>query len=98
MASNTNTNARSGSTTWEWKKVKMRGPRPEGQHSTAKPSRFGGLSKRNRSARLTLTIHHKGGAESWWVVEARGRVAAFPGHRALEDVMAEINRDFGTPG
>jgi hypothetical protein len=93
MATNEDTNVRSGSTTWEFRKVKIREPRPEAQHGSAKPRRFALLPKRDRRSRLTITLAYKGGAEAWWVIEARGRTAAFPGHRALHDVMAEINRD-----
>jgi hypothetical protein len=71
----------------------MREPAPQASRDSAKPSRFGGLSRRSRESRLTITVAYKGGSEAWWVIEARGRVAAFPGHRALHDVMAEINRD-----
>lgn len=92
-------NERSVSTTWTYRKVKMRGPRPEGQHVAAGGrSRFAGLSRRKPEGRLTLTISYKGGAEAWWHIEARGRKAVFPGHRALHDVMAEINRDWGSGG
>lgn len=93
MTSDEDTNVRSGSTTWTWKQVKIREPRPEAQRGSAKPRRFALLPKRDRHSRLTLTIAYKGGSEAWWVIEARGRVAAFPGHRALHDVMSEINRD-----
>lgn len=77
----------------------MRGPRPEGHVAAGgRPSRFSGLDRRRPESRLTLTISYKGGAEAWWLVEARGRSATFPGHRALHDVMAEINRDWGAGG
>lgn len=94
MATDKQANTSSASTTWVWKKTKLKEPRREGQHSSAKPRRFGGLSRRDRSRRLTLTISYKGGSEAWWLVEARGRTAVFPGHRALHDVMREVNKDF----
>jgi len=71
----------------------MRGTPPGGPTQRATPGRFSGLARRNRADRLTLTLRYKGGGEAWWLVEARGRTAAFPGHMALHDVMAEINRD-----
>ncbi len=37
---------------------------------------------------LTIVIKHRGGAESWWLVKARGSQGVFPGHLALEDVMS----------
>lgn len=97
MASSEESNIRTGSTTYEWRKVKIAGSARTGQHVGRKPGRFSGLSRRNRTARLTVTISHKGGAESWWLIEARGRSAVFPGHRGLDDVMAEINREFEPP-
>lgn len=93
MARNTTSNARSGSTTWEWRRVKISEPAPQASTSPKAPSRFGGLKRRKREDRLNVTIAYKGGSEAWWVIEARGRAVAFPGHRALHDVMAEINRD-----
>lgn len=97
MARADDQNIRSGSTTYEWKKVKIAGSARTGQHGGRKPGRFSGLSRRNRTARLTMTISYKGGAESWWLIETRGRHAVFPGHRCLDDVMAEINREFEPP-
>lgn len=95
MAAHQESNERSASTTYEWRKVKISGARRDGQARLPKAGRFRGLPRRNGSARLTLTISHKGGSESWWLIEARGRTATFPGHRCLDDVMAEINREYG---
>lgn len=88
-------NKRSGSTTYEWRKVKVRGGAPEGPSAQPSTKGFHGLSRRNGSTALTLTIVHRGGAESWWLVKARGRHRAFPGHWALDDVMAVVNQEFG---
>jgi hypothetical protein len=78
------------STTWQWKKVKIKPP-PAG-HDTARakrgPWRRFGVWPRHRP--LVLTVRHRGGSESWWLVEARGSHAAFPGHLALEDVMRVV--------
>jgi hypothetical protein len=49
-----------------------------------------GLSTWPRRRKLRLTISWRGGAESWWLVEARGCHGVFPGHRSLEDVAAEV--------
>jgi hypothetical protein len=35
-------------------------------------------------------VTYRGGAESWWLIDARGSIGVFPGHAALEDVMAQI--------
>lgn len=69
-------------------------PPPAGlKRSTPKASRWFGFTKWPRARALRLTVTYRGGAESWWLIEARGRHGAFPGHRALEDVMAEICQD-----
>lgn len=94
MAASPSSNERSGSTTWAYKKVKLRGPARTGQHDRRKPGRFSGLTRRDPKSVLTITVAYKGGAEAWWTIQARGRIAAFPGHMALHDVMAEINRTF----
>lgn len=94
MAASPKKNTRSGSTTYEWRRVKVRGGAPEGPSRQGPPKRFGGLQRRDPKSALTLTITYRGGSESWWLVTARGRSAAFPGHRCLDDVMQEINADW----
>jgi hypothetical protein len=37
-----------------------------------------------------VTIEYRGGAESWWLVKARGSHGVFPGHAAIEDVMSQV--------
>jgi hypothetical protein len=78
------------STTFVWKQVKMKPP-PAG-HTTAraKRGRFGSLPTWPRHRDLTITIRHRGGAESWWLIQSRGRHAAFPGHLSIEDVMVVV--------
>lgn len=49
-----------------------------------------GLPAVPRRERLTITVSHRGGAESWWELRARGRVWRRPGWMALEDVLADI--------
>lgn len=90
-------NERTSSTRYEWRKVKISGGAPEGPAPKAAAKRWGGLSRRGSKQPLTLTVTYRGGAESWWLIQARGRSAAVPGHRALDDVMAEINRTFARP-
>lgn len=75
-----------------WKKVMLQGT-PAGQATRPpKAGRWSGLKQRNERDPLTITVRYRGGAEGWWVVQARGRVGAFPSSMALIDVMAEINR------
>jgi hypothetical protein len=83
---------RSGSTPYEWKRVKVR-PKPAGRaNRAAGASRFYGLTRRDSKTALDIKIKYRGGAESWWLIETRGRTAAFPGWMGLDDVMAEVNR------
>jgi hypothetical protein len=79
-----------GSTTYAWRKVKMKPP-PAG-HNTVRGNRgrwhrFGVWPKRRP---LTLIVQHRGGAESWWLVKSRGSHGVFPGHLSLDDVMAQV--------
>lgn len=78
------------STTWEWRKVKMKPP-PAG-HGTAraKRGRWYGLAVWPRREPLTIKVGYRGGPESWWLVTARGRSGVFPGHASLEDVMSDV--------
>ncbi len=43
-----------------------------------------------RRRKIRLTISYRGGAESWWLLEARGKHGVFPGHAAIEDIMREV--------
>lgn len=73
---------------WEWRKIKRR---PQGTNAASpKGSRWHGLGRWPRSQHLTLKITYRGGAESWWLVEARGRHGVFPGCAAVEDMMAQV--------
>jgi len=84
------TNSRTASTTWGWRQVKLQPARRAQSGARQGPSRFSGLSRWPRREPITLTVTYRGGAESWWLVRARGRTVAFPGHRTLEDVLAEV--------
>lgn len=79
------------STTWEWRKVKVSRPaggqeqRPEGAPLS--------LYRKPRSPRVPLkvTVRHRGGPESWWEIEARGRFYRFPGYVCIDDAMRKVN-------
>jgi hypothetical protein len=83
-------NSSSISTTWAWKKVKMRGlPHPEG---TAAPqgrpfSRFG---RRSRRERTWIQVQYRGGPESSWLICRGTSCRRFPGHLCLEDVLVVV--------
>lgn len=73
---------------WQWRKIKRR---PQGTTTArAKRGRWRGLARWPRSQHLTLIVQYRGGAESWWLVTARGQHGVFPGHAALEDVMSQV--------
>lgn len=80
------------STTWRWKHVMLRGPRPpqDTQRSAAAPP--SPLRSRDPRSPLQIVVRYSGGSEAWWVVEARGRSWRVPGDRALHDVLAMVNR------
>lgn len=81
------------STTFVWKKTKIK-QRPAGQ-STVRRRRSGFLSLARwpRTRPLRLTVTYRGGAEAWWLVEARGVKQHFPGHLALEDVLSRCHSE-----
>lgn len=86
------------STTFEWRRVKVN-RRPQGT-STARRSRSGWrhLVCWPRSEKVTLSVSWKSGAESWWLVQARGSQQVLPGWMCLEDVMALVcNEQCGGP-
>lgn len=92
MAESQESNECSPSTYVAYKRVIVRGHPARRANRPAQQGRFSGLTRRNHRDRLTITLRYKGGAEGWWIIEARGRVGAFPSGMALVDVMAEINR------
>lgn len=44
----------------------------------------------NKRDPLNIIVQHRGGAESWWQLTARGHIWRFPGHLALEDVLLRV--------
>ncbi len=78
------------STTWQWKRVKMKPPSAGQDGARAKRGRWHGFPVWPRQRPLTVKIVYRGGPESWWLVTARGRHGVFPGVAALEDVMRQV--------
>ncbi len=78
------------STRYEWRQVKIKTP-PAGQ-STARRRRssFLRLPRADRTRPVHLEILSRGGAESWWLIKARGEHQVFPGCASLDDVMARV--------
>lgn len=78
------------STTWAWRKVKMR-PSAGGQERSSRAKRgFLRLYRMPRTEPVRITVEYRGGAESWWLIKARGTHEVFPGHLSLEDVLSRI--------
>ncbi len=83
------------STTWEWRRVKIRRPPEAHKGSAAKPHRWQSLPRRNARERLILTVSHRGGPESWWQIESRGRTVRMPGWLSIDELFGEINEGSG---
>lgn len=85
-------NDRSGSAQWEWRRVMVsRG----GAASKAAPRRgthWRRFTRRDPGEWITVRLKWSGGAEGWVVVAARGEINAIPGHRALADLVLDINQ------
>jgi len=84
------------STTWEWRKVKIT-RRPQG-HATVRRSRsfWHHLPRRDRKQSVYLEVRWRAGAESWWLVKARGSHGAVPGWMMLEDLMSMVLNEHTT--
>lgn len=86
-------NGRSLSTTWEWRKIMMRGgPPPAGDRVPAGHSAQFRWT-RSRRYRGTFQIQYRGGPEGSFVIWSREKAWRFPGHMSLIDVasrMAEL--------
>lgn len=85
---------RSPSTTWEWRKVKIQGPRPTQHLSATSGARSTYVPRRDARKPLCVEIRYSGSAEAWWVVKGRGHTWRFPGHWCLDDVLQEVNGPF----
>lgn len=92
MAQAGTTYGRSPSTTWEWKKVKIRRPAGGQQARGPKGRRWYGRSRWDPREPLTLKVSYRGGEECWYEVHSRGSMGRFHGATALHDVMREIHQ------
>jgi hypothetical protein len=82
-----------GSTTFEWKKVKMSQRRQATQAARAERARRHALPRRDPRDKQTIVISYRGGAEAWVEIQARGTVWRYPGHVAIVDILRDICRD-----
>ena len=83
------------STTWEWRRVKIRRPAGGQNGSAPKALRWYRFPPRNPREPLHLTVKFRGGPECWYEVHARGSSGRYIGSTAIHDIMVEINRTLG---
>lgn len=91
MTYHLDTNSSSPSATWIPQVTKMRGSRRGAKPGGSQRPLFRSLRRRNPKDRLTIMVRYRGGAEAWWLIEARGTAQAFPGHLCLHDVLSAVN-------
>lgn len=77
------------STTWEWRRVKIRSAAPQGGSATKELRSRKRVTLRRRDTH-TLVIRYVGGPESCWLVRLGTRAWRAPGHMALEDLMVRL--------
>lgn len=75
-----------GSTTWEWRRVRIKPAAPQGGSATQSHDPASTVPARRRDAH-TITVKYLGGPESCWLVRRGGRAWRAPGWMALEDLM-----------
>jgi len=95
MARDDDTPRTPASTTWELNRVKMRRQPPPKKAAVGGADRLPALRARDPRNRITVSLQYSGGAEAWWVIQARGREWRVPGVMALQDVMNKINASRG---
>lgn len=89
MSTSHHGNKRTPSTTWEWRRVKIRAPRrpQEGSDAAGVTSK---LPEWYRRDPLSIEVVERGGAEAWIRIRSRGREWFVPGHLALYDVLSMV--------
>lgn len=85
-------NDRLPSTTFEWRKVKIRRPAGGRSRVPRKGVRWRRFPTRDEHQWLTIRVRYSGGPEAWCIVDARGEVNALPGWLALVDLILMINQ------
>lgn len=86
-------NGCSGSTTYEWRKVKITAPpRPTGHSaskaSTSSASRAGRRREQEPlRAPKNVQVRFRGGADTWWELTWGGVTKRFPGYVQLDDAL-----------
>lgn len=83
-------NERMPSTTYAWRRVRVRSPAAGQEARVPKGRRWRHLSPWDKRRKLTITVRYRGGSEGWIQVDARGSMGRFPGHVQLIDVVLEV--------
>lgn len=87
-------NVGAGSTTWTWKRVKIRRPAGGQKPAPRKGHRWKRFGQRDPMQWLTIRVKYSGGAEGWVVIDGRGEKNAYPGYTALIDLVGDINQSW----
>jgi hypothetical protein len=86
-------NVCSPSTTWEWRKTKVRAGAPARGDSVAKQLLPSLRVPRRRRKWQTVEIQYRGGPESAWLLRCAGFSWRCPGWIALEDALATVYQE-----
>jgi hypothetical protein len=84
------------STTYEWRRVKIRRrPGPQGTARAERAPLLPASPAERRAARtartpFTLQLQYRGGAETWWQATYAGRTYRFNGGLCFHDVMRQV--------
>lgn len=89
MVNNEVSNKRTTSTTYAWRKVRVRTP-PQAQAARRPKGVSSALEPWDKRSPLHIEVTYRGGAEAWWQLKARGRVWRRPGHLMLDDVLRSV--------
>lgn len=90
MTSPIDSNPSSPSTTWGWRRVRIR-PAPQANTTaTPKGSPHTKRALRDRRKPLTVTVVYRGGPECWYELRARGLVVRRPGYICIHDALMAL--------
>lgn len=85
-------NGRSSSTTYEWRRVRVR----RGAAGKSQAPRSGGrwrrFGRRDPHEWITVRLKYTGGPEGWVLVDGRGERNPYPGYTQLLDLVLDINQ------
>lgn len=88
-------NRRSESTTWQWKRVRIRRPANGHTDSVPKGHRWRLLLPVDPRRPQHITVKLRGGPEAWVEVHARGDFCRYTGDTAIIDILGDITTGNG---